>query len=61
MGGTNLATMLEGLSTYIRPWEAYLATMSEGLTDSSLPLGGNLDLTNTKLLFEVLKLHSGHF
>ena len=34
-------------------------TMSECLTDSSLPLGGNLDLENTKLLPEVLKLHSG--
>ena len=34
-------------------------TMSEWLTDSSLPLGGNFDLENTKLLPEVLKLHSG--
>ena len=34
-------------------------TMSEGLTDSSLPLGRNLDLENTKLLPEVLKLHFG--
>ena len=34
-------------------------TMSEGLANSSLPLGRNLDLKNTKLLFEVLKLHSG--
>ena len=34
-------------------------TMSEGLTESSLPLGRNLDLENTKLLSEVLKLHSG--
>ena len=33
-------------------------TMSEWLTNSSLPLGGNLDLENTKLLPEVLKLHS---
>ena len=32
-------------------------TMSEWLTDSSLPLGGNLDLENTKLLPEVLELH----
>ena len=31
--------------------------MSEWLTDSSLPFGGNLDLDNTKLLLEVLKLH----
>ena len=36
-------------------------TMLEGLLDSSLPLGRNLDLENTKLLPEVLKLHSGHF
>ena len=27
------------------------ATMSDMLTDSSLPLGRNLDLENTKLLF----------
>ena len=33
-------------------------TMSEWLTDSSLPLGRNLDLENTKLLPKVLKLHS---
>ena len=33
-------------------------TMSKGLiTDTSLPLGRNLDLENTKLLLEVLKLH----
>ena len=33
-------------------------TMSEGInTDTSLPLGRNLDLENTKLLPEVLKLH----
>ena len=36
-------------------------TMSERLSDSSPPLGGNLNLENTKLLPEVLKLHSGHF
>ena len=34
-------------------------TMSEWLTDSSLPLGRDLDLENTKLLPKVLKLHSG--
>ena len=31
-------------------------TMSEWLMDASLPFGGNLDLENTKLLLEVLKL-----
>ena len=35
-------------------------TMSEWLMDSSLPLGKNLDLMNTKLLPKVLKLHYGH-
>ena len=32
-------------------------TVSEGLSDSSIPFGGNLDLENTKLPPEVLKLH----
>ena len=32
-------------------------TMTERLWDSSLSLGGNLDLKNTKLLLEVLELH----
>ena len=36
-------------------------TMSEMLTDSSLPLGRNLDLENTKLLPKVLKLHSSQW
>ena len=36
-------------------------TMSEWLTDSSLPLGGNLDIEKTKILPEVLKLHFDHF
>ena len=36
-------------------------TITEGLTDSSLPLGRNLDLENTKLLPEVLKLHSSQW
>ena len=36
-------------------------TMSEGLTKSSLPFGGNLDLENTNLLPELLKLHFVHF
>ena len=36
-------------------------TMSEGITKSSLPFGGNLNLENTKLLLEVLKLHSGEW
>ena len=37
-------------------------TMSERhIMDSSLPFGRNLDLENTKILLEVLKLHSFHF
>ena len=32
-------------------------TMSEWLMNSSLPLGGNLDLDNTKLLHEVLEIY----
>ena len=36
-------------------------TMSEGLIDSSIPLGRNLKLENTKLLPEVLKLHFGQW
>ena len=35
--------------------------MLEWFTNSSLPLGRNLDMENTKLLPEVLKLHSGHW
>ena len=37
-------------------------TMSERhITDSSLPLGRNLDLENTKILPEVFKLHPGQW
>ena len=36
-------------------------TISEGLTESSLPLGRNPYLENTKLLLEVIKPHSSHF
>ena len=36
-------------------------TMSEWLMESSLPFGGNLDLENTKLLPEVIKLHSSQW
>ena len=35
--------------------------MSEGLMESSLLFGGNLDLENTKLIPEVLKLHSSQW
>ena len=36
-------------------------TMSNRLTDSSLPFGWNLDLENTKLLPEVIKIHSSQW
>ena len=35
--------------------------MSEWIMDSSLPLGRNLNLDNTKILHELLKLHSGQW
>ena len=39
----------------------YLTCLSEWLWDSSLGLGGNLNLENTMLLPEVLELHSGQW
>ena len=48
-------------NTYILPWEAPPTTMLERLTDSSLPLGRNLDLENPNILPKVLKLNSGQF
>ena len=36
-------------------------TMSKCLMDSSLPLPRNLDLENTNILSQVLKLHSGQW
>ena len=39
----------------------HLTYLSEWLLDSSLPLGRDLDLENTKLPLEVLKLHSGQW
>ena len=53
--------MSERLCTYIWPWEAHPTTMSERHTDSSLPLGRNLNLENTKILPELLKLHSSQW
>ena len=39
----------------------HMTCLSEWIWDLSLSLGGNLDLENTKILPEVLELHSGHF
>ena len=51
------STTMRGLACHhVRKAHVYLR-----LLDSSLPLGGNFDLKNTKLLFEVLELHSVHF
>ena len=36
-------------------------TMSERFMDSSIPLGRNLDVENTKLLPKLLKLHSSQW
>ena len=59
MEGTNPLTMTEWRIPYITMEGTNTLTMSEWITDSSLPLGRNLDLENTKLLLEVLKLHFG--
>ena len=62
MEGTNPLTMTEWKHPlYLTMQGTNPLTMLEWITDSSLPLGGNLDMENTKLLPEVLKLHSGHF
>ena len=39
----------------------HLTCSLEWLWDSSFSLGGNLDLENTKILPEVLELHSGQW
>ena len=39
----------------------HMTCSSEWLPDSSLPLGRDLDLENTKLLPEILKIHSGQW
>ena len=57
MGAHPLVTSEWLLHLYLT-MEGTNPTMSERISDSSPPLGGNLDLENTKLLPEVLKLHS---
>ena len=39
----------------------HLTYSSEWITDSSLPFGRDLDLENTKILSELLKLHFGQW
>ena len=53
--------MLESLLHLYLTIEGTNPTMSERLSDSSPPLGGNLNLKNTKLLPKVLKLHSSQW
>ena len=60
MEGTNHLTMSQLLHLTMEGTNPL--NMSEGLSiDTSLPLGRNLDLENTKLLPELLKLHSSQW
>ena len=59
MEGTNPLTMSQLLHMTMEGTNPL--TMSEGHTKSSLPFRRYPDLENTKLLPEVLKLHSRHF
>ena len=61
MGGLACHHVKKALSTYIH-WHGrtHLLPSRKG-SCVSLPLGGNLDLKNSKLLSEVLKLPSSHF
>ena len=61
MGGPSFHHVRKALNTYIH-WHGrtHLLPSMKG-SCVSLRLGGNLDLKNTNILFEVLELHSGHF
>ena len=61
MGGPAYHHVRNSLHLHLTMGGTNPTTMSKGLLDSSLLLGMNLDLENTKLLPEVLKLHSSHF
>ena len=58
MGGPSCHHVRMALHLHLTMGGTNPTTMSERHTDSSLPLGRKLDLENTKLLPEVLKLHS---
>ena len=58
MGGPTYHHVRREQHLYLTMGGTHPTTMSEGLLDSSLPLGRNLNLMNTKLLSEVFKLHS---
>ena len=53
------ATMLERLSTFVNDHGRAILPPCQKGSCVSLSLRGNLDLKNTKILSEVLKLHSG--
>ena len=53
--------MLERLLHLYLTIEGNNPTMLERISESSPPLGGNLNLENTNLLPEVLKLHSSQW
>ena len=59
MGGPTYHHVRKAQHLYLTMGGTNPATMSERLSNSSLLLGRNLDLENTKLLLEVLKLRSG--
>ena len=59
MGGPTYHHVRKAMHLHLTMGGTSPTTMSKRHTDSSLPLGRNLDLENTKLLPEVLKPHSG--
>ena len=61
MEGTNPLTMIEWLALTSDMEGTNPLTMSEWPWDSSLSLRGNLYLENTKLLPEVLEIHSSQW
>ena len=61
MGGPTYHHVGKDLHLHLTMGGTNPTAMSERHIDSSLPLGRNLDMENTKLLPEVLKLHSSHF
>ena len=61
MGGPSYHHVRRALHLYLTMGGTNPTTMSERLPNSSLHLGRNLDLMNTKILYEVLKFHSVHF
>ena len=61
MGGPTYHHVRKAQHLYMTMGGMNPTTMSKRHTNASLPLGRNLDLENTNILPEVLKLHSSHF